>query len=40
MIQEAHLDADDPKEAWWLIQVWYCHHAHAVPPIPVDLRAI
>jgi len=37
---QAHLDADDPKEAWRLVKVWYRRNARAVPPTPIDLRGI
>ena len=37
---EAHLDADDPREAWRLVKVWYRQHARATPPTPADLTAI
>jgi len=37
---QAHLDADNAREAWRLVKVWYRHHARAVPPTPADLKAI
>jgi len=37
---QAHLEAEDPREAWRLVKVWYRHHARAVPPTPLDLQAI
>ncbi len=37
---EAHLDADDPREAWRLVKVWYRQQARAPPPTPADLETI
>jgi len=37
---EVHLDADDPREVWRLIKVWYRQHARAMPPMPADSTAI
>jgi len=37
---QTHLDADDPKEAWRLVKVWYRQQARAPPPTPADLTAI
>ncbi len=37
---QTHLDADDPKEAWRLVKVWYRHQAHTLPPTSMDLRNI
>jgi len=37
---QTHLDADDPKEAWRLVKVWYRHQAHTPPPTKMDLSNI
>jgi len=37
---ETHLDADDPREAWHLVKVWYRKNTKAQPPTPADLNAI
>jgi len=37
---ETHLDAEDPREAWRLVKVWYCKHAKAQPPTPADLATM
>jgi len=28
---QTHLDANDPKEAWRLVKVWYCQQAQVLP---------
>jgi len=37
---ETHLEADDPKEAWRLVKLWYRHNERAPPPTPADLTAM
>jgi len=37
---ETHLDAEDPREAWQLVKVWYCKNAKATLPTPADLEAM
>jgi len=37
---ETHLDAEDPREAWRLVKVWYRKNAKATPPTPADLAAM
>jgi len=35
---QAHLDADETREAWRLVKVWYRHQAPATPPTPTDMH--
>jgi len=35
---QAHLDADETREAWRLLKVWYRHQAPATPPTPTDMH--
>ena len=37
---ETHLAAEDPREAWRLVKVWYRKNAKAPPPTPADIAAM
>jgi len=34
------LDAEDPKEAWCLVKLWYCYIECTLPLTPADLMAM
>jgi len=37
---QGHLEADETREAWRLVKVWYRHQAKATPPTPTDMKTM